>query len=448
MPTHNKNGSRVSRLISSSEGSHLGGNGDSRTRPGTTLSSSEYAQLLQQQEFVSYGNAAVYVHLPFCASRCLSCSNNTTVTHDPRDVDRYLDNLDHEMDLATQQMGTGHPLAQLHLGGGTPNYLSEPQLMRLMGIIEQYFVLADSTVMSLDASPRRSSSTQLELLKGLGFQHINFEVRDLNPEVQRALGRSDSLHMLQDVFNNARESGLETISMDLVYGLPQQSMTSIDLSLQQIRELSPDRVACHTYSRRADTFNHQRAIDPGSLPSLSDRLVMFNAIVERMQDDGYTWVGLDYFAKSCDPLAIAQDQHLLYRNWIGYNLHGSPNMLGFGTNAITETSSGACTQNHLHIPEWQAAVSRNELPIRGGVMLSEQEQQHRRAMSGLLCNMELGDYAALLGIEEDESSLRHLEEDGVIQICDGKAVITAQGRYTLHHIFGDTSHRDPWISIW
>jgi oxygen-independent coproporphyrinogen-3 oxidase len=442
---NNKNGKP--RLISSSEGSHLG-RMEARKSAGGSISSTDYAQVLQQQEFLSFGNAAIYVHLPFCASRCLSCSNNTTVTHDSSDVDRYLDNLSHEMELATQFMGAGRTLAQLHLGGGTPNYLTEPQLMRLMGIIEQYFVLDDSTAMSLDASPRRSSWTQLELLKGLGFQHINFEVRDLNPTVQMALGRSDSFHMLQDVFNNVRESGLQTISMDLVYGLPQQSMASIDISLKQIKELGPDRVACHSYSRKPDSFTHQRAIDPASLPSLSDRLIMFNSIVDHMQDEGYTWVGLDYFAKSDDPLAIAQDQHMLYRNWIGYNMHGSPNMLGFGTNAISETSSGVCTQNHLHIPEWQAAVGRNELPIRGGVLLSEKERQHRRAISGLLCNMELGDYASLLGIEGDEGSLKNLEEDGVIQILDGKAVITAQGRYTLHHIFGDTSQQDPWISIW
>lgn len=444
-PDNNKNGK--SRLISSSEGSHLGSL-DSGKRAGANISSLEYAQVLHQPELLALGNPAVYVHLPFCASRCLSCSSNTTVTHDSQDVDRYLDNLSHEMELATQQMGMGRTLAQLHLGGGTPNYLTEPQLMRLMDIIEQHFVLDGSTAMSLDASPRRSSWTQLELLKGLGFQHINFDVRDLNPAVQSALGRSDSFYMLQDVFNTVRESGLQTISMDLVYGLPQQSMASIEASLKQIKELAPDRVACHSYSRKPDSFAHQRAIDSASLPSLSDRLIMFNSIVDHMQDEGYTWVGLDYFAKSDDSLAIAQDEHTLHRNWIGYNMHGSPNLLGFGTNAISETSSGVCTQNHLQIPEWQAAVGRNELPIRGGVILSEKERQHRQAVSGLLCNMELGDYAALLGIGGDQGSLKHLEEDGVIQVHDGKATITAQGRYTLHHIFGDTNQQDPWISIW
>jgi oxygen-independent coproporphyrinogen-3 oxidase len=447
MPTNQYVPNGNDRLISSSGGLHLAQQ-VARPAGSESVTPEGYAQLLQQQDFFNHGDAALYVHLPFCASRCLSCDNNTTVTHDTTAVDRYLEHLGREMDLATERAGRARPLAQLHLGGGTPNYLTEPQLIRLMGIIETYFVISESTSMSLDASPRRSSYSQLALLRGLGFRDIRFDVRDLDPTVQMALGRSDSLYMLQDVFANARESGLENISMDLVYGLPHQTMNSIARSLDQIKALGPDRVSCRTFSRKPEAFSHQRAIDSGSLPSLADRLVMFNSIVDRMQDDGYTWVGLDYFAKSDDRLAIAQDKHELYRNWIGYNLHGSPNLLGFGTSAISETFSGIYAQNHPHIPDWQASVERDELPIRDGVQFSASEQQHRRAISGLLCNMELGDYAQHLGLEEHDSDLRHFEQDGLIEVVNGKALVTPEGRYTLHHMLGTVGYESPWTKIW
>ncbi len=152
------------------------------------MTADRYRQALAQPGLFSHGNAAVYVHLPFCASRCLSCHSNTTVTHDTRAVDNYLQHLDREMDLATRQAGRSRPLAQLHLGGGTPNYLTEPQLMRLMDIVERYFTVNDQTTMSLDASPRRSSYAQLELLRGLGFRDIKFDVRDLDANVQKRPG--------------------------------------------------------------------------------------------------------------------------------------------------------------------------------------------------------------------------------------------------------------------
>ncbi len=429
-------------LISTTTGRHLGTHGLTHAA-GNSFPPEQYRQVLEHADMASQGNPAVYIHLPFCPSRCLSCDSVTTVNHDPGAVDRYLDHLEREIELVTQLAGRAQTLSQLHLGGGTPNYLSDPQLMRLMDIVEHYFTLSPDTMMSLDASARRSSYAQLQLLRGLGFRDIKFDVRDLNPGVQTAVGRADSLYLLQDVFATARETGVENIGMDLVYGLPHQSMETIITSLEQIRQLSPDRVSCHSFTRRTGLFSHHRSMDAATLPSLADRLVMFNAIVDFMQDDGYTWVGLDYFVKSDDPIAAAQDQHALYYNWIGYNLHGSPHMLGFGTSAVSEASSGVYTQNHMDIPDWQASVDRDELPVHRSIRFTDQQQRQRRALTNLLCNMELVDYTNVLEIEGGADELKRLENDGVIEVVENRAVVTPQGRYMLHHMLGGVAAYNP-----
>ena len=393
------------------------------------------------------GAMSIYIHLPFCPSRCLSCDHNTTVTHETGEIDRYLDALEQEMGMVTGRIGRGRPLMQLHIGGGTPNYLTDPQLVRLAAIIEDHFVIGPDTETSLDASPKRTSRAQLDLLHGLGFRRINFEVRDLDPGVQMAVGRSLSLPILQDVFDNARAAGFETLSTDLVYGLPGQTLDSIRRTLRQLVELEPDRVACFSYSRRPESFQHQRAIDAGSIPSLADKMAMFNAVVEAMQAADYTWIGLDCFVRREDALSSAQLQRRLHRNWIGYTLHESRELLGFGTNAVSELKN-LCVQNQLLIPNWKDAIRGGSLPVRGGMRLSDTDRERRNAMIDLMCNMELQDYAALTDASGESPTLAHLQRDGLVDISADRVAVTSHGRYMLHQIWGDSSPGHRWDGVW
>jgi oxygen-independent coproporphyrinogen-3 oxidase len=390
---------------------------------------------------------SIYIHLPFCPSRCLSCDHNTTVTHDSAEIDRYLDALEREMVMVTQRIGRGHDLLQLHLGGGTPNYLSDPQLVRLVDMIESHFRIVDTTETSLEASPKRTSFSQLALLHGLGFRRINFEVRDLDPDVQMALGRSHSLPVLHDVFDSARQVGFETVSMDLVYGLPNQSLASIRRTLRKVVELSPDRIACFSYSRRPGTFAHQRAIDINTMPSLADKMAMFNSIVEVLEADSYSWVGLDCFARNDDSLLLAQLQHRLHRNWIGYTLHDNADLYGFGTNAVSELDS-LCVQNHLLIPDWLQAMRAGSLPIRGGIHLSAADRERRNAMTDLMCNMELRDYAALISADNENCTLNQLHQDGLVDVRADRVSVTDHGRHMLHQLWGDASPIYRWSGAW
>jgi oxygen-independent coproporphyrinogen-3 oxidase len=391
---------------------------------------------------------SIYVHLPFCPSRCLSCDHHTTVTHEPREIDGYLDALDEEMAMVTRRIGSGHSLQQLHLGGGTPNYLSDTQLVRLVSLVEQHFRIDAGTETSLEANPKRTSAGQLELLRGLGFRRINFEIRDLDPDVQMAMGRSQSLRLLQDVFENARRAKFETISMDLVYGLPRQSVSTVSNTLRQVLLLAPDRVACFSYSRRPDVFTHQRAIDADSLPSLGDKLAMLNTIAEQLQGNGYVWIGLDCFARAQDSFTLAQSEQRLHRNWIGYTLHENTDMLGFGSHAVSELGD-LCVQNHLLVPDWAHSVHHGQLPIGGGVHLSPGDCDRRRALNDLMCNLTLHDYAALRMREgEALSALEELEQNGLVDVTPERVSVTPQGRLMLHQVWGDASPLYRWGGAW
>ena len=211
----------------------------------SAVGSADYAEALSRQPRHTAAPAAVYLHLPFCPSRCLSCDHNTSVNHDPATIDRYLDSLERELSMVTALSGMRRPVAQLHVGGGTPNYLSERQLVRLAALVDTHFALRPDAEVSLEANPARATPGQLELLAGLGFKTIHFELRDLNPVVQRSIGRAHSGAMIRDVFANARDAGFRTIAMDLLYGLPGQSQASIRQTVAEALALQPDRVACY-----------------------------------------------------------------------------------------------------------------------------------------------------------------------------------------------------------
>ncbi|MEM1113981.1 MAG: radical SAM protein [Pseudomonadota bacterium] len=388
---------------------------------------------------------SVYVHLPFCPSRCLNCDRNTVVTHSLAEIDQYLAALDQEMTLVTARLGNGRELQQLHLGGGTPNYLSETQIIRLMTIIERHFTITEHTETSLDVSPKRSSRAQLALLRGLGFRRINFEVRDLDDEVQKAIGRSQSMSVLSDVYDNARDFNFDALSMDLVYGLPQQTLSSMKRSVASILELAPDRLLCWSFSRQAGTFLHQRSLDPASLPSLGDKVAMFNAIADTMQEAGYSWIGLDCFSKQTDPLWSARRERLVRRNWIGYTAMEPDIVLGFGAGAISEMP-GIVAQNHADISRWSDALWQDRLPIEDGCRISPEVAQQRALLSDLMCNMEVtGDVPA--DRDDAPEPLASLIERGYVeQPRAGHLVVTERGRFAMHQAWGNTSPVARWAA--
>ncbi len=400
-------------------------------RPGG-VTAAGYAHALHRFDRWEDQSLSVYVHLPFCPVRCLNCGQNTTVTHDPSQIDRYLDGLEREMALVSEHVGVGTHLKQLHLGGGTPNYLNEMQLVRLMMMVEAHFRVDEQTETSLEASPKSASAAQLDLLHGLGFYRICFAVRDLDLDVQRAMGRYQSAEMLADVFCMARDSGFETVNMDLVYGLPSQTGSKMQETIDTVIALAPDQIQCRAFVLRPDCQPHQRTIDPKQVPSLAQKIAIFGRIVRGLTSARYTWVGVDGFAKDDDELAIAQAQRRLKRNWIGYSVNPAENLIGFGTNAVSE-ADGVCVQNHRSIDAWQNALAGGFLPVAGGFHLSETDRRRRDAMVELLCNLELRDYTPLLDTSLAKQTWLDLARDGLMEISANALSLTPRGRYAMSH---------------
>ncbi|KGE05211.1 radical SAM protein [Pseudohaliea rubra] len=398
------------------------------------LTPGAYAELLASKHG-SGDSIAVHVRLPFCPSRCLNCDHHTTVTHNSETIDEYIVGLEREISMVTDRIGRGLTLNQLHLGGGTPNYLSDTQLVQLMDVLDRHFHVTSDTETSLEANPKRCSPSQLTLLRGLGFRILDLQIRDLDSSVQLAIGRSHSLSVLEDVINSARSEGFETISMDLVYGLPNQSVESVHGTVANMINLNPDRIICQSFSPRPSVFKHQRALDAESLPSLADKVAMFNTASETLMGNGYEWVGLDCFALEHDALTRAKHAGHLHRNWVGYTDRDSGDLYGFGADAISQLRE-ANVQNKVQLGEWHEAVQSGVLPLCTGERISESEQRQQAALSALLCNLELSDYGDLL---EDNDLLKELASQGFVEISDDKVSVTEYGRFALHQRWSDAS---------
>ncbi|MEC8268079.1 MAG: radical SAM protein, partial [Pseudomonadota bacterium] len=304
--------------------------------------------------------AALYVHIPFCPSRCLSCDHLTIVEHDHKVMDRYLAHLHDELALMAGQARVPLQINRIHVGGGSPNYLDDVQLARLMASIHGAFdVTADANI-SMEINPRRTSRSQLDLIQGLGVQHLHLEVRDVDANVQNELGRTQSYSLLEDVFSVARDMKFATVNMDLVFGLPGQTSKSIKNSIAMIAELAPDMLVCQQYTRRPQQFPHQAALDDDAMPSLAEKLAIFNAVAVGLESEGYEWIGLNAFVRPGHALSEAQANGTLRYSAFGYSENEVSQVLGAGLGAVSEVGD-VVAQNFVDIDAWQIAIAQGRL---------------------------------------------------------------------------------------
>ena len=411
---------------------------------GHRLTASQYGDALSALSQRAEEPLALYVHVPFCPVRCLYCACHTTVTHDFERIDRYLDSLERELDLVLERLGSGRALEQLHLGGGTPNYLTDSQLVRLMGMIERRFRLSSSAATTIECNPRRTSANQLELLQGLGFKGLSFGVQDLNLSVQRAIGRINSLELVRDVCANARDAGFQTINLDLIYGLPEQTEASFLETLEAVVDLGPDRVRCYSYSHRPATRPHQYAMESWHLPSPEEKLALLHEAVDRFTAAGYEWIGVDCFVRPGDELSVAQSAKRLRHNCIGYTGSGAQHLIAVGMSALGEVD-GAFVQNEPALKPWATALEAGKLPVAWGHRLSEGDQRRRRALQHLMCNLELP-VALAEGLEEEVRRLRECSQHGLVEFTPEAIRITPRGRYFLRSLCTQHALSVAWNS--
>lgn len=376
---------------------------------------------------------ALYVHFPFCAVKCLYCGCNMTVTRRAETIDRYLDALEREVDLQLAHVGGRPVVAQMHWGGGTPNYLSEAQLWRAFECFNRRFDIAADAELSVEADPRQASRAQLATLRAMGFNRISFGVQDVDPEVQEVIGRKQSLALVRDACDAARDVGFAGLNVDVMYGLPLQTPARFIRTLLSVADLQPDRIACFGYAHVPWMRPHQRAIDAALLPSATERFALFQLAVNAFEGRGYQWIGLDHFAQRHDALAVSQRAGTLHRNFMGYTVMPAHHLLAFGMSGISEVGR-TFAQAAATLHDWHAAIDAGTLPIVRGLTLSDDDVRRRDAIMQLMCHLELPRASVERDMPGTLERLQPLEEDGLVTMDASTLRVTPLGRYFLRNV--------------
>ena len=331
---------------------------------------------------------SLYVHIPFCESLCYYCACNKIITkhHDRADV--YLRYLSREIDLHTAHCGTGQVVSQLHLGGGTPTFLSDDGLRQLMATLRRSFTFAPGGEYSIEVDPRTVTAERLAVLAELGFNRLSFGVQDFDAEVQKAVHRIQPADQVFALVEAARALGFESVNVDLIYGLPRQTPESFDRTLAQVVQLRPDRIALYAYAHLPDRFKPQRRIISTELPVASAKVTMLSRSLDTFMGAGYVYVGMDHFALPTDALAIAKRQGRLHRNFQGYSTQPDCDLIGLGVSAIGRIGA-TYSQNAKSLEEYYDHLDQGRLPVVRGLALNRDDLVRRAVIMSLMCQGEL-----------------------------------------------------------
>ncbi|MFY7866754.1 oxygen-independent coproporphyrinogen III oxidase [Roseateles sp.] len=348
----------------------------------------QYEQALSQRASGSLVGGAtplsLYLHIPFCESVCYYCACNKVITKHHDKAAEYLAALITEMDLTLVHLGRGASVSQLHLGGGSPTFLSDAELTQLMQALRERFKVAAGAEVSIEVDPRTVTIERLKHLRELGFNRLSFGVQDFDPHVQKAVHRIQSFESVAALMAASRELGFESTNVDLIYGLPLQTPESFARTIEQVGALKPDRIALYGYAHLPQRFKPQRRIDATQLPPAGDKVVMLAAAIAGFQAHGYSYIGMDHFALSTDSLAVAKRQGRLHRNFQGYSTQPDCDLVALGVSAIGRV--GACySQNAKTLDEYYDALRQGQLPVNRGLALSRDDIVRRAVIMSLMC---------------------------------------------------------------
>lgn len=385
------------------------------------------------------GDLSLYAHIPFCGKRCKFCACNVIITRQEGIAGKYLDVLEKEVALIRGHWrGTGKVI-QLHLGGGTPNYLTSDEMARLTAILENAFPFADAAERSIEIDPRVATPAEVrELAQRHKFKRISFGVQDFHPDTQEAIGREQTEECTFANVAAARESGFESINIDMIYGLPRQTAESWRRSIQTVVDLRPDRIALYNFAYLPGRLAHQRTFENEQMPSPSEKLELFMAAHDRLTAEGWEFIGMDHYALKNDSLAGAQRAGTLRRNFMGYTTLRGTDMLSFGTSAISEFQ-GAFAQNVKKLSQYNEMIGSGIAPIERGLPLTPDDRLRQYIIEELMCNSLLafdgpwGEQAAAL-TREETPALLPLQADGLIELHPDRIIVTQKGRMFLRNI--------------
>ena len=386
---------------------------------------------------------SLYVHIPFCDTVCYYCACNKVVTRNRNKAAVYLGYLKREIAMQGLLFNGMNHIEQLHFGGGTPTYLSEAQMGELMAHLRQHFVFAPDEVgeYSIEVDPRSVSVERMHSLRAQGFNRVSLGVQDFDAAVQQAVNRIQPEADTLAIMAAARDAGFRSVSIDLIYGLPLQTLTSMAQTLDKVISASPDRIAFYNYAHMPALFKPQRRINEADLPDAPTRLAMLGLCIEKLTGAGYVYIGMDHFARPHDELAVAQAQGRLHRNFQGYSTHADTDLVACGVSAISAVGT-TYSQNAKTLESYYDLIDRNELPIARGWRLDMEDALRRAVIQTLMCQFELSveaieqaypitfaDYFA-----SELVRLRALAADGLVSISPEWISVTPQGRLLIRNV--------------
>jgi len=407
------------------------------------FSPSDYEAQVRRSNDTGSDPLSVYVHIPFCEHLCFYCACNKIATKNRSRGADYLEYLLREIDLRAGLFGSDRRIEQLHLGGGTPTFLTPEQLGSILDRLRRWFAFADdaSGDYSIEIDPRTVGAGDMHALRALGFNRASLGVQDFDPAVQVAVHRIQPREQTLAIMEAARNAGIRSLNVDLIYGLPKQSAASMRDTLGQVIDASPDRISLFNYAHLPDRFPAQRRIRDEDLPDAEEKLDMLKASVEMVTEAGYVYIGMDHFARPDDELARAKTEGTLHRNFQGYTTHADCELVGFGVSSIGYT--GRCFSQNAHgIQAYQESIDAGRLPIAKGVVLDDDDVLRAEVINRLMCFGEL-DVASVerrYGIDFEEyfgpeiGRLDRLESDGLVRLDAGRITVTDRGRMLVRNI--------------
>ncbi len=425
-----------------------GGRGPRYTSYPTAL---QFHDRLTDEEYAARARASndtdvplsLYVHIPFCHSLCYYCGCNKIVTRNSVRVSRYMDMLYREIEMQSALFDRDRTVEQLHFGGGTPTYLDREQLGALMDKLRSAFTFdeSDDREFSIEVDPRTVDAERIRELWGLGFNRLSLGVQDFDARVQAAVNRQQSREEVQVLVDSAREAGFGSISFDLIYGLPHQTVDSFDTTLDQVIAMQPDRLAVYNYAHLPQRFKGQRMINAEDIPAPETKLDLLHRTIDKLCASGYVYIGMDHFALPDDELVKARQDGTLQRNFQGYSTHRQCDLVALGVSGIGGIGN-MFAQNAVTTAEYEEIIESGRLPIKKGLVVDDDDLKRAAVIQALMCydSLSFDDFGAEHGIDfrayfaDEIKRLDVLVDDELIELTDAGIDITPKGRLLLRNI--------------
>lgn len=406
----------------------------------------EFNENFNDQDFLLAATAyptkplSLYVHIPFCHKLCYFCGCNKLITRQTQKVTKYLDILDIEI-AERAKLFKNRTVTQMHWGGGTPTFLTNDEISRLIASLKKHFHFANNAELSIEIDPREITLETIDHLAHVGFNRLSMGIQDFNDEIQNLINRKQDENLIRALIEQARKNHFHSISLDLIYGLPKQTVTSFTETLNKVIAISPDRLSVFNYAHLPSRFAAQRKIKDDDLPNANQKLQILQTSIEKLTNAGYQFIGMDHFAKPTDELAIAQQENKLHRNFQGYTTQGDADLLGLGVSSISMLGD-SYAQNQKDLKQYQNQVENLGNALWKGFNLSLDDKIRRDVIKQLICHfyldkkvieqqyhIQFDDYFA-----EDLKLLKPLQKDGLVAINEQVITVQPKGHLLIRNI--------------